>query len=233
MPGRVVSALGVSFLRLGSTSILPAATSFLSANLLWFPAPVHVRRIHRGRNWVIEMGDVREDSGCASVTEWGSPASRSGWNPGVVGVEAGVDGVVVGVDAGVGAGVGVSGTIVETGVGAGGAVVGSDVVSGTRVLAGNAVTAALGLCVAVEMDPGVSVASGTEVIRMGTGVTASRGSGPSPPPLLGPGSVPRRPAGPRESPRLSTGATSSSVRSLPSLFQNSEFLMVECTRRVP
>ena len=112
-----------------------------------------------------------------SVTEWGSPASRSGWNPGVVGVGAGVDGVVVGVEAGVGAGVGVSGTIVGTGVGAGGAVVGSDVVSGTRVLAGNAVAAALGLCVAVEMDPGVSVASGTEVVWMGTGVTASPGGG--------------------------------------------------------
>ncbi len=26
-----------------------------------------------------------------SVTEWGSPASRSGWNPGVVGVGAGVE----------------------------------------------------------------------------------------------------------------------------------------------
>ena len=112
-----------------------------------------------------------------SVTEWGSPASWSGWNRGVVGVDAGVDGVVVGVDAGVGAGVGVSGTIVGTGVGAGGAVVGSDVVSGTRVLAGNAVAAALGLCVAVEMDPGVSVVSGTEVTWMGTGVTASPGVG--------------------------------------------------------
>ena len=90
---------------------------------------------------------------------------------------------------------------------------GASVPSGSRVLAGNGVVAAPG--------PGVSV---------GTGSGVSVGSAPV---SLDWKMPPRRPAGPRESPALSTGVTSTSVRSFPSLFQNSEFIMVECTRRVP
>ena len=108
---------------------------------------------------------------------------------------------------------------------------GASVPSGSRVLAGNGVVAAPG--------PGVSVGTGSGVSVGSAPVSLDWKMAPRPQegrwrrPLLGPGSAPRRPAGPRESPALSTGVTSTSVRSFPSLFQNSEFIMVECTRRVP
>ena len=164
--------------------------------------------------------------------------SRWGWAPefGVL-----VGGIMVGVclgfvEAEVGAGFGAVGTsvgalfvgagTVAVGVGVDvSAGVGSDVASGAGMLAGNGVVVAPG--------PGVSEGSAASVTGLGNDVGPSvvAGTVAAAPPCVGVCS-PQASRAARITRNIHSG-NFSIVRPFPSLFQNSEFLMVECTRRVP